>query len=93
MTVSIVVGVLFGVSARWIAWMIARKSHSQGTVGTVAVCMVGILIGGWTTAHFGVTGFNLHHLLVAILDVVVLLFVVGLVTGRAHLIGYNAQTA
>jgi uncharacterized membrane protein YeaQ/YmgE (transglycosylase-associated protein family) len=77
--VGIILWIVFGAIAGWIAAAITRTE--QGAVGDVIVGIVGAIIGGWIMQAIGasdVNGFNFYSLLVAILGAVVLLAIVNL---------------
>ncbi|HEX6386567.1 MAG TPA: GlsB/YeaQ/YmgE family stress response membrane protein [Anaerolineae bacterium] len=79
---NIIVWIIIGGLAGWIASMIMGRDAQMGAVANIVVGIVGALIGGFIMNQFGAagtTGFNLYSLLVAILGAVVLLFIVGLV--------------
>lgn len=82
MLLNIIVWIVFGALAGWIASMIMKRDAQMGAVANIVVGIVGAFIGGFLMNLLGVggvTGFNIYSLLVAILGAVVLLFVVGLV--------------
>ncbi len=82
MLTNIIVWIILGALAGWIASMIMGRNAQMGAVANIIVGIVGAIIGGWIMSAFGgpgVTGFNIPSLLVAILGAVVLLFLVGLV--------------
>ena len=78
----IVIGLLAGVAARMVT-----KRH-LGLIATVAVGIVGALVGGWVltavTNGPGLTGFSIRSFLVAFAGAVALLFVYGLAAGRGR---------
>ena len=80
---NIILWIIFGALAGWIASMIMGTNAQMGALGNIIVGIVGAVIGGFLMSNVfgaqGVTGFNLTSLIVAILGAVVLLFVVGLV--------------
>lgn len=79
---NILVWIIFGAIAGWIASIIMNKNRQMGALANIIVGIIGAFLGGWIMNSFGaagVTGFNLQSLLVAILGAVVLLFIVGLV--------------
>jgi uncharacterized membrane protein YeaQ/YmgE (transglycosylase-associated protein family) len=87
MLLNIVLWILFGALAGWIASIITGANRQIGAAGNIVIGIVGAIIGGWLVRALGgsgVTGFNLGSLLVAILGAVVLLLVIGLFTGRTH---------
>ncbi|MFZ1249124.1 MAG: GlsB/YeaQ/YmgE family stress response membrane protein [Candidatus Saccharimonadales bacterium] len=82
---SIIVWIIFGALAGWIASLIAGTDARQGAVANIVVGIVGAFAGGYLMQLFGksgVNGFNLYSLLVAIFGAVVLLWVYKMVTGR-----------
>ncbi|MFZ2513101.1 MAG: GlsB/YeaQ/YmgE family stress response membrane protein [Candidatus Saccharimonadales bacterium] len=83
---NIIVWIIFGALAGWIASLIAGTDARQGAVANVVVGIVGAFAGGFLMqliGKSGVTGFNLYSLLVAVLGSVVLLWVYKMVTRRA----------
>ncbi|MBL8090662.1 MAG: GlsB/YeaQ/YmgE family stress response membrane protein [Anaerolineales bacterium] len=79
---NILVWIIFGALAGWIASIVMGKNRQMGALANIIVGIIGAFIGGWIMNQFGaagVTGFNLNSLLVAILGAIVLLFVIGLV--------------
>lgn len=77
MLVSILVWIVFGALAGWIASIIMKTSGSLLT--DIIVGIIGAFIGGYVFNFFGrsgVTGFNLYSLLVAVIGAIVLLFIV-----------------
>ncbi len=76
---GIILWIIFGAIAGWIASMIMKTDAQQGAVGNIIVGVVGALIGGFIMNAFGqsgVSGFNLYSLLVAIGGAVLLLAIV-----------------
>lgn len=76
---NILLWILFGAVAGWIASLIMKTNRSQGTLLDIVVGIVGAFLGGWlfqTFGQSGVTGFNLYSLLVAVVGAVVLLAIV-----------------
>ncbi len=79
---GILLWIIFGGVAGWIASMIMGTDSQQGLILNIVVGIVGAVVGGWLMSVFGetgVTGFNLYSFLVAVLGAVVLLFLVKLV--------------
>src|SRR4026209_1156076 len=79
---NIILWIVFGAIAGWIASMIMGKDAQMGALANIVVGIVGALIGGFLMNAFGaqgVTGFNLTSMIVSVLGAVVLLFLVGLV--------------
>lgn len=74
---GILLWIIFGALAGWIASMIVRTD--QGLLLDIIVGIIGAVIGGFVFRAFGaagVTGFNIYSLLVAILGAIVLLWIV-----------------
>ena len=85
MLINIILWLVFGALAGWIASMIMGKDSQMGAIANIVVGIVGALLGGWLMSLFGgsgVTGFNLASFIVAVLGAVALLAVVNLVFGR-----------
>lgn len=86
MLINIIVWIVFGALAGWIASIIMKRDSQMGAAANIIVGIIGAFIGGFLMNTFGaagVTGFNVYSLLVAILGAVVLLFVVGAVQRTA----------
>jgi uncharacterized membrane protein YeaQ/YmgE (transglycosylase-associated protein family) len=86
MLLNIILWIIFGGVAGWIASIIMGKNAQMGAVANIVVGIVGALIGGFLMNAFGaaeVTGFNLYSLIVAIVGAVVLLFLIRLVRRAA----------
>ncbi len=80
--VSIILWIVLGAAAGWIASMIMGRDAQMGALANIIVGIVGAVLGGFLFNLVGLagdTGFNLWTLLVAIVGSVVLLFLVGLV--------------
>jgi uncharacterized membrane protein YeaQ/YmgE (transglycosylase-associated protein family) len=79
---NIILWIIFGAIAGWIASMIMGKDAQMGALANIVVGIVGALLGGFLMNAFGaqgVTGFNLTSMIVAILGSVVLLFLASMV--------------
>jgi uncharacterized membrane protein YeaQ/YmgE (transglycosylase-associated protein family) len=77
--INIILWILFGALAGWIASMITRTNEQQGALGNIITGIVGAFIGGFIVRALtgnDVQGFNLGSLIVAILGAVVLISVV-----------------
>ena len=73
---GIIVWIIFGALAGWIASMIMKTDAQQGALLNIVVGIIGAMIGGFIFNFFGkvgVTGFNLYSLIVAVIGAVVLL--------------------
>ncbi len=77
--IDIVLWILFGALAGWIASMIMGTNANQGAIGNIVVGILGAFIGGFivrTLTNDTVTGFNFMSLVVAVIGAVILLAVV-----------------
>lgn len=82
---GIILWIIFGALAGWIASLIMHTNGQQGAVMNVVVGIIGAIIGGFLVRLFGgagVTGFNFYSLIVAIIGAVVLLAIWRAVSGR-----------
>ena len=73
---SIIVWVVFGALAGWIASMISGTDESQGALANIVVGILGSVLGGFLMSLIGrdgVNGFNLYSALVAVMGSVILL--------------------
>jgi uncharacterized membrane protein YeaQ/YmgE (transglycosylase-associated protein family) len=80
--IDIILWVVFGALAGWIASIITGKNRRMGGLANVVVGIIGAFLGGAIMNFFGYqgfTGFNLWSLLVAIGGAVVLIWLVGLI--------------
>lgn len=82
---GIILWIIFGGIAGWIASIIMKTDSQQGLILNVVVGIIGAALGGWVMSFFGygdVNGFNLYSFLVAILGSVVLIFIVKAIRGN-----------
>lgn len=82
---GIILWIVLGAIAGWIASMIMKTNASQGILGDIIVGILGALLGGFIMSLLGqggVSGFNLYSVIVAVLGAVVLLWIVKSVRGR-----------
>ncbi|MEO8862741.1 MAG: GlsB/YeaQ/YmgE family stress response membrane protein [Candidatus Saccharimonadales bacterium] len=74
---NIVIWIVFGALAGWIASLIMGTNAEQGAIANIAIGIVGALIGGFVVqlvGGSGVTGFNPMSLIIAIVGAVILLW-------------------
>lgn len=74
---NILLWILFGALAGWIASVIMRTNASQGIFMDILLGIIGGVLGGFLMSLLGqpgVTGFNLYSLLVAVVGAVVLIW-------------------
>ena len=82
---SLFVWILLGLVAGFIASHLVNH-RGEGVVLDVLLGIVGAIIGGWlfhVFGHIGVTGLNLHSILVAVVGAVVLLVTYHAIRRRA----------
>jgi uncharacterized membrane protein YeaQ/YmgE (transglycosylase-associated protein family) len=76
--VNILVWIVVGAIAGWLASIVMRTNRSQGLLEDIIVGIVGGILGGFLLNALGVggavTGFNVTSILVAFVGAVVLLF-------------------
>jgi uncharacterized membrane protein YeaQ/YmgE (transglycosylase-associated protein family) len=78
----IVVGLVAGFLARWIV-----RDNRSGCIYTIAVGVLGALIGGalmHASGHTGINEFSVRSMLVAALGAVLLLLVLQAISGRGR---------
>lgn len=83
---GIVLWIVFGALAGWIASLIMGTDNRQGAFLNIALGVVGALIGGLIFNFFGqagVTGFNIYSLLVSIIGAVSVTWVYSIIARRA----------
>lgn len=81
---EVVLWIILGGVAGWIASVIMRADAQQGLMMDVVLGVVGGLVGGFLFSLFGapgVTGFNIYSLAVAVVGAVVLIAVGRMFTG------------
>lgn len=86
---SILTWIVVGLIAGWLASKVTRGS-GYGLIGDIILGVVGALVGGFLAANvlgMGnlVSGFNLTTLIVAFLGAVLVVVVVGLLSGRRRI--------
>lgn len=73
---NILLWILFGAFAGWLASILMKTNAYQGTLGDIVLGIVGAIIGGYIFNFFGepgVTGFNLYSIIVAVIGSVVVI--------------------
>lgn len=86
MLVNIILWIILGAVAGWIASIIVGRDAQMGALGNIVVGIVGAVLGGFLFNLVGLagdTGFNLWTLFVAIIGSIVLLFLIGIVRRAA----------
>lgn len=75
---NLLVWIIFGAIAGWIASIVMKTNSTQGTLLDIVLGVIGAVIGGFLMSMLGqpgVTGFNVYSLLVAVLGASVLIWV------------------
>lgn len=73
---NIILWVIFGGIAGWIASLIMSTNSQQGMLMDIVLGIVGAVVGGFIANLFGapgVTGFNIYSLVVAVIGAAVLI--------------------
>ncbi|MBP9732605.1 MAG: GlsB/YeaQ/YmgE family stress response membrane protein [Candidatus Magasanikbacteria bacterium] len=76
---GIILWIILGALAGWIASLIMKTDVQQGAIGNIIIGIIGALLGGFVMSLIGstgVTGFNLYSLLVAILGAIILIWII-----------------
>lgn len=84
MLIDVIVWIIFGALAGWIASMIMGTNAKQGAIGNIVVGILGAFIGGFLVKTFTgnqVEGFSFTSLIVAIIGAVILLGFIRLLRG------------
>ncbi len=74
---GIIIFIIFGALAGWLASMLMGTDAYQGTLMDIALGILGSMVGGLIMNFFGlsgVTGFNLYSLVVAIIGAIVVIY-------------------
>lgn len=75
---GILLWIVFGVIAGWIASIIMKTNNRQGMLMDMVMGVVGAVVGGFLVGlvgQSGVTGFNLYSFVVAIFGAIVLIVI------------------
>lgn len=75
---GIILWIIFGGIAGWIASVMMKTDSSQGTVMDVVMGIIGAVVGGFLMGFIGqsgVSGFNLYSLIVAVIGAIVVIFI------------------
>ena len=75
---GIILWIIFGALAGWIASVIMKNDFEQGTIKDIFMGIIGAIVGGFIMnllGQSGVTGFNLYSLAVAVIGAVVIIFI------------------
>ena len=75
---GILLWIIFGALAGWIASIIMKTDSGQGTISDIIMGIIGAMVGGFIMNLFGqsgITGFNLYSLAVAIIGAIVVIYI------------------
>lgn len=75
---GIILWIIFGGIAGWIASVVMKTHNSQGMGMDIVMGIVGAVVGGFLMGLFGqsgVNGFNLYSLMVAVIGAIVVIFI------------------
>jgi uncharacterized membrane protein YeaQ/YmgE (transglycosylase-associated protein family) len=75
---GIILWIIFGAIAGWLASMFMGTSSRQGAVSDIVMGIIGAVVGGFLMSLAGkpgVTGFDLYSMGVAVIGAVVVIFV------------------
>jgi len=75
---GIILWIIFGAIAGWIASVIMHTNSSQGTMMDIVLGIVGAVVGGFLmglVGQSGVNGFNLYSLGVAVIGAIVVIYI------------------
>ena len=81
MGMNILLWIIFGALAGWIASLIMRTDEEQGALANIIIGIIGAFIGGFIGRMLGgpgVTGFSFGSLILAVLGSVILIFFIRL---------------
>lgn len=73
---NILLWVLLGLIAGWLASVIAKTNRTQGPLMDIILGILGALVGGFIMSFLGfggITGFNIYSVIVATLGAVLLI--------------------
>ena len=82
---GIILWLIFGALAGWIASMIMGTNRSQGLLLDIVMGILGAFIGGFLSSNLlgiPITGFNITSLVIAIVGAIILTLIVRAVAGR-----------
>jgi len=74
---GIILWILFGGLAGWVASVIMKTDVNQGTLKDIFMGIVGAVVGGFLMELFGqsgVNGFNIYSFIVAIIGAIIVIY-------------------
>ena len=75
---GIILWIIFGAIAGWIASIVMKTNSSQGTITDIVLGIVGAVVGGFfmgLVGKPGVSGFDVYSLVVAVIGAVIVIYV------------------
>jgi len=75
---GIILWIIFGAIAGWIASVIMKTNSNQGTMTDIVLGVIGAIVGGFLmglVGQSGVNGFNLYSLGVAVIGASVVIYI------------------
>lgn len=75
---GIILWIIFGGLAGWMASVIMKTNSNQGTVTDIIMGIIGAIVGGFLmglVGQSGVDGFNLYSFIVAIIGAIVVIYI------------------
>lgn len=75
---GIILWIVFGAIAGWLASMLMKSDWEQGTLADIVLGIVGSVIGGFVMEFFGysgVTGFNIYSMFVAVVGAAIVIYI------------------
>lgn len=82
---GILLWIIFGALAGWIASVIMKTDSNQGTVSDIIMGIVGAVVGGFLMnllGKTGVTGFNFYSFAVAVIGAIVVIYIGRIFRGK-----------
>ena len=82
---GILLWIIFGALAGWIASIIMKTDRGQGTISDIIMGIIGAIVGGFIMNQLGqsgVDGFNLYSLAVAVIGAIIVIYVGRMVRNR-----------
>ena len=78
MIIDIIVWLLIGLIAGWLASVIMKTNPQQGTLADIVLGIIGAVVGGYLLSFFdlpGASGLSLYSILVAVFGAIVVIAV------------------
>lgn len=75
---GIILWIVFGAVAGWVASLVMKTDSSQGTVKDILLGIIGAVVGGFLmglVGQPGISGFDIRSLIVAIIGASVVIYV------------------